>query len=220
MISTQQCRILICDPHRLIVELLERVLNLDARCSVVATTTENERSVELATEHQPDAVLLGTADSRPDAFTVVGQIKSSSPRSQIILFGDASPDIVLDQALRLKTSGFVLTNESIGSLTDAVTSVVGGEQYFSPEIRNRLSFDPMRRAWQMRSPSQLASLTNRQLEVLRLLAHGQSVKEVARGLHLSEKSVDSHKYRIMSKLNIHDRVELARFAIREGLVSP
>lgn len=70
----------------------------------------------------------------------------------------------------------------------------------------------------MRGESGLSSLTNRQLEVLRHLAVGQSVKEVARQMHLSEKSIDSHKYRIMNKLGIHDRVELARFAIREGLV--
>lgn len=69
-------------------------------------------------------------------------------------------------------------------------------------------------------PAELTLLTSRQLEVLRHLARGDSVKEIARQMHLSQKSVDSHKYRIMSKLGIHDRVELARFAIREGLMLP
>jgi DNA-binding NarL/FixJ family response regulator len=66
----------------------------------------------------------------------------------------------------------------------------------------------------------LTSLTSRQIEVLRHLARGKSVKEVARSMHLSEKSIDSHKYRIMHKLGIHDRVELARYSIREGLTLP
>jgi DNA-binding NarL/FixJ family response regulator len=72
----------------------------------------------------------------------------------------------------------------------------------------------------MRSESALSQLTNRQLEVLRHLARGESVKEVAKSLQLSQKSVDSHKYRIMHKLGIHDRVKLTRYAIREGLMLP
>ena len=106
------------------------------------------------------------------------------------------------------------------NLSDAILRAVAGESSFSPEVLERLNFNQETKRYSLKVESSLSTLTGRQVEVLRHLARGESVKEIARLMHLSHKSVDSHKYRIMNKLGIHDRVELARFAIREGLLTP
>ncbi len=95
-----------------------------------------------------------------------------------------------------------------------------GDRCFSNEALDRLDYNPAIKRYLVRSTSYLLTLTNRQLEVLRHLARGESVKEVAKAMVLSERAIESHKYRIMQKLGIHDRVELARYAIREGLTVP
>jgi DNA-binding NarL/FixJ family response regulator len=113
-----------------------------------------------------------------------------------------------------------LKGEPIHNLAEAFLRAAAGEKTFSPAVAERLNYDPQTKRYSVKSETPLSSLTGRQLEVLRHLARGESVKEIARQMHLSQKSIDSHKYRIMNKLGIHDRVELARFAIREGLSNP
>ena len=122
--------------------------------------------------------------------------------------------------LRSKAAGYVLKTDSLASLLTAVQKVAGGGTFFSEPIRERLSLDPVTGQLTAQFESRLSQLSDRQIEVLRNLAFGLSVKDVARRMHISVKSVDSHKYRIMQALGIHDRVDLARYAIREGLVCP
>ena len=128
------------------------------------------------------------------------------------------PDIYIEQALRSKAAGYVLKTDSLASLLTAVQTVSKGGTFYSEPIRDRVSIDPATGSARAQFESRLTQLSDRQLEVLRHLAYGLSVKDVARKMHISVKSVDSHKYRIMQSLGIHDRVDLARYAIREGLV--
>ncbi|HUQ70299.1 MAG TPA: response regulator transcription factor, partial [Planctomycetaceae bacterium] len=129
-------------------------------------------------------------------------------------------DIFIEQSLKLGFSGYLLKSEPLRELVSAIERVAAGEPVFSQAVAERLTFDPDKSQYVVRHESDLSALTLRQLEVLRHLACGQSVKEISHMMKLSQKSVDSHKYRIMNKLGIHDRVLLARFAIREGLMVP
>ena len=130
------------------------------------------------------------------------------------------PDIYVDQALRTKVAGYVLKTDTLANLVTAVQRVANGGTFFSEQIRERITLDPVTGQMKTQCESRLATLSDRQIEVLRNLAIGLSVKDVAKKMHISVKSVDSHKYRIMQALEIHDRVDLARYAIREGLVCP
>ena len=103
-------------------------------------------------------------------------------------------------------------------MISAIHAVAEGRPVFSERIRSRLDFDGEQNSYSLKINQAAADLTARQLEVLRHLARGASVKEVAKLMHLSQKSVDSHKYRIMNKLGIHDRVDLTRYAIREQII--
>ncbi len=153
-------------------------------------------------------------------FDAAEAVLSESPELRIILLTDQLADIFVGQAMRIRAAGYLLKNENFDRLCQVIERAVEGETYLSPEVKERVYFDPTEARYLPRIESDLTLLTTRQLEVLRHLARGDSVKEIAKQMHLSQKSVDSHKYRIMSKLGIHDRVELARFAIREGLMLP
>ncbi len=95
--------------------------------------------------------------------------------------------------------------------------MIRGEYCFSPEVEEMLDFVPTKNRYIPRSKTGISSLTTRQLEVLRYLADGKSVKETAHAMHITPKSVDNHKYRIMYKLDVHNRGQLAHLSIREGL---
>ncbi len=126
----------------------------------------------------------------------------------------------LAQSLRDNACGYLTYDCSLESLLDAISDLANGEinHYWCPEAAKMIDYSGKKP--KINSTNALSCLTERQLEVLTHLAEGKTVKEVAHILHLSHKSVDSHKYRIMNRLHVHDRVHLSRFAIREGLIEP
>ena len=114
----------------------------------------------------------------------------------------------------------MLKTEPVSAIVAAVHQAAAGGIPLSAEVAERLTFDPAAGRNVLKTEDRLAGLTARQIEVLRHIARGRSVREVARDLGLTEKGVDSHKYRIMNRLGIRDRVGLARYAIREGVLQP
>jgi len=126
----------------------------------------------------------------------------------------------IDLALKCKARGFVSTQCPLSHVITRISQLLTGEleEYWCPEAEEFIEFRGKHK--KMRAKSVFSLLTPRQLEVLTFLAEGKSVKEVAQVMHLSQKSIDSHKYRIMNRLHVHDRVHLARIAIREGLIEP
>ncbi len=137
-----------------------------------------------------------------------------------ILIDSMVRSLHLAQSLQDNACGYLTYDCSLDSLLNAITSLAEGEinHYWCPEAAELIDFSGKKP--KIKSASALACLTERQIEVLTHLAEGKTVKEVAHILHLSHKSVDSHKYRIMNRLHVHDRVHLSRFAIREGLIEP
>jgi len=187
---------------------------------VVCTATTAEDGLRQMLESRPDVILLDVDLPGRGAFDLAAEIRSTFNSAKLIFLTGFSSDVLVDQALRLRASGYLMKIEPIHFLLDAIRAVAAGELRFSREIEDRITFDTVTKRYILHTAHPMSELTFRQMEVLRHLAKGESVKEVARLMHLSQKSVDSHKYRIMHKLGIHDRVELARFAIREGLLLP
>ncbi len=138
--------------------------------------------------------------------------------ARVILVADEMSDICLRQALLLNIAGILLKHESLEQQLAYVVAVARGQRSFSAEIEARLSYDESTDSYQLRAETPVGSLSKIQLEILRHLAKGDSLKVVATKMGLSRKSVDGHKYRLMNKLGLQDRVLLSRFAIREGFV--
>ena len=213
-------RVGLIDDHKLLVDSLQMRMKAAGDMEVVFTSTNAGDGLRAILETKPDVAVLDVDLPGRGTFDIASDLRSRHVATRILFLTAFASDVLIDQALRLKAHGYLLKSEPIEQLLDAVRAVARGEWRFSKEVEQRIVFDPNRRRYTLATPHPLSTLTLRQLEVLRHLARGESVKEVARQMHLSQKSVDSHKYRIMHKLGIHDRVELARYAIREGLLLP
>lgn len=214
-------RIVLIDDHQMVLDALAARISRDSSFEVVGTATRADEGLRVVLDARPDIVVLDVEVPGRGAFDVAAEISSKLKNVKLVFLTGYLSDVRIAQAVRLKASGYLLKGESVAFLLEALRRIGQGEVCYSAEVARRITRNgagPHGPVTQYHSP--LSGLTSRQLEVLRFLARGRSVKEVAREMHLSEKSVDSHKYRIMHKLNIHDRVELARFAIREGLTTP
>ncbi len=217
---SERIRTVLADPHELFRDVLAARFESHPKIEVVGTTTDSDQLVQICRRERPQVVVMDVSLPGRGTFDAAEAILAERPQTKIILLTSHLADIFVGYALRLGASGYLLKDETFDRLCEAIESAVAGGTYFSPPVQDRVYFDEREARYVARIESDLALLTNRQLEVLRHLAHGESVKEIAKQMHLSQKSVDSHKYRIMNKLGIHDRVELARFAIREGLMLP
>lgn len=210
--------VVIMDSERMLLDSLSANLGSESEIAVVCADEDPQKGIRACLETVPEVAIIDVELKRRDPFDVAAEIHSRQKKTRVLFLGRSASDITIEQALRVDAYGFLLKYESFSVLLESIRRVNRGDYCFSNEIADRVVYNRENHSYSMRGETGLSSLTNRQLEVLRHLALGQSVKEVARQMHLSEKSIDSHKYRIMNKLGIHDRVELARFAIREGLV--
>lgn len=213
-------RMVLADPCELIRDALAARLQSHSSFEVVGTTTSSDEIVQICRRERPDVVVMDVDLPGRGTFDAADAVLSERPQTKIVLLTEHLADIFVGQALRIGAAGYLLKTETFDCLCRAITDAVRGQTYLSPPVMERVYFNNTESRYLPRMESDLTLLTNRQLEVLRHLARGDSVKEIAKQMHLSQKSVDSHKYRIMNKLRIHDRVELARFAIREGLMLP
>ena len=218
--QTVPIRTYLVDDHLSLLQLLALRIKAAPDLQLVGTATDGQSAIAEIAQTQPDVVVLDVELPGRGSFDVAADIRAAYPDVRLVFFTGYLSDIFLEQALRVGARGYLLKGDSVDALVECIRRVAIGEQCFSEEVRQRLSYQSGRGEYTVSGKSKLASLTSRQLEVLRHLARGASVKEIARAMQLSEKSIDSHKYRIMHKLGIHDRVELARYAIREGLTLP
>ncbi|QDT25157.1 response regulator transcription factor [Gimesia panareensis] len=218
--STDLIRIVLVDDHLMLVDSLVSRFHRDTDIEVVGTATNADDGLSLILETEPDVVILDVELPGRGSFDIAEEISSRLKNTKMIFLTGYLSDIFIELALRVNAVGYLLKGEPIESLIHAIKKAARGEYCFSQSVQERLIYDQKKNRYSIQSQSILTSLTSRQIEVLRHLARGKSVKEVARSMHLSEKSIDSHKYRIMHKLGIHDRVELARYSIREGLTLP
>lgn len=218
--ADNRIRVLLIDDHAMVLEALSARLSMNPQIEVVGTANNCDDGFRVVMEQKPDVILLDVSLPGRGAFDLAEDLVSRRPELKLIFVTGYLADIYLEQALKLNAAGYLLKGEPVQNLASAILNAVAGEKTFSPIVLERLNYDATTKSYSVKSQTSLSTLTGRQIEVLKHLARGESVKEIAKLMHLSQKSVDSHKYRIMNKLGIHDRVELARFAIREGLSNP
>ncbi len=210
----------IVDQQRVFVDALVYRLENESGIRVVCTADDGGEGFAALIGSQPDVIILGAELPQGRAFDIAAEVRRQLPAARILFLMQNISDAVLDQALRLRADGILLRDEPLVQLVQAIRRAGAGEPMFSRGVATRLEFDPVRREFHLRVDPPMKGLTDRQLEILRHLARGDSVKAVARKLFLSPKSVDNQKFRIMSKVGVRDKVALALFAVREGLIQP
>lgn len=218
--TTSQIRVFLIDDHQLVLDSLRARLSQTPDFELVGSASSASDALPQLVATQPDVVALDVELPGRGAFDLALELRTRCPATKVVFLTGFASDVLIEQALRVHAAGYVLKGDSSQTLLEAFREAAKGNVYFSEQIRDRVRYDVALKRHCLSDEHPLNGLTPRQIEVLRHLARGESVKEVARLMHLSQKSVDSHKYRIMNKLGIHDRVLLARYAIREGLTTP
>ncbi len=209
--------ILLADDHLLMRASLESRIQKEPDMLVVATVDNSDQAVTEAVRLKPDVVLMDINMPGIVSFEAVRVIYTRSPATKCIFISAFSHDRYIEEALSAGASGYLLKTESPESVIQGIRQVASGGTCFSRDVRSRLVMG--RDGPTLANPIQtrVSTLTRREMEVLTYLARGMSKKEIAQTMHISVKTVERHSDRLMLKLDIHDRVELARFAIREGL---
>ncbi len=214
----QVITILLADDHFLLRQMLSESLQREPGLRVLADVGNAGEAAERAVDLQPDIVLMDIDMPGLSCFEAARVIQQKSPNSRIIFLSAFYHDRYIEQALDAQAWGYVTKSEPRAALLQAIRQVAGGTFYFSPEVKSRIVID--RQAVRLGHPgySRAAMLTPRELEVLRCLARGLSKREIADAMRIAVNTVNRHSNSLMCKLDIHDRVDLARFAIREKLV--
>ncbi len=217
---TSAISLFVADDHSLVREMLAGQLGRERDIEVVGSAASAEEALERAVALEPDVVLLDIDMPGMVSFDAAREIRRRCGRTHIIFLSAFFHDRYIEEALRTGASGYLTKNEPPESLIDAIRKVSQGVSCFSPEVQTRLVVDVTGLRLRSSQRTRASMLTDRELETLRYIARGMAKKEIAELMHLSVRTVDSHVRHIMNKLSIHDRVELARFAIREGLAEP
>lgn len=209
--------VILADDHALVRSTLAAWLVATGDIEVVADVGDADAAVDAALAHRPDVIVLDIDMPGLQCFDAARAIKSRCPSTQIIFLSAFFHDRYIEDALAVEAAGYVTKGESPQTIVEAIRLAVSGGAYFSPEVKNRLVIDHGGVSLTSPNATRSSLLTSREIEVLRYVARGLAKKEIAGTMHLSVKTVDNHCTSIMNKLDIHDRVDLARYAIREGL---
>ena len=198
-------------------EAIRARLESEADLSVIAVASDADEAVTKAVRHKPDVVLMDIDMPGLICFDAARTIKSQCPETRIIFLSAFFHDRFIEDALAVQATGYITKDEPPETVIQAVRAAVAGVAYFSPKVQSRIVVDERGARLPQGTKSRASTLTPRELEVLRYLARGLAKKEIAHIMRISVKTVDHHSSSLMGKLDIHDRVELARYAIREGL---
>lgn len=210
-------RILLVDDHDLVRGMLAGRLEREPDMTVVGGVATADEALGLAVTAQPDVVLMDVDMPGMLCFDAAREVRRRCPVTRVVFLSAFFHDRYIAQALDVQAWGYVTKSEPEESLVRAVRKVAAGVAYFSPEVQARMVLDSHGPRLARAGCTRAATLSAREVEVLRYLARGMSKKEIGSTLHLSANTVNRHATSLMTKLDIHDRVELARYAIREGL---
>ncbi len=211
-------RVMVVDDHALVRRSLAQLLSQASDIETVAECETADRAIDEAIRLNPDVVLLDIDMPGVAAFDAARTIRARSPGARIIFLSAFTHDRYIEAALAAGAMGYLTKDEPPETVARAVRTVAAGRTAFSAEVQARLIIDAQGVRLSPSVQSRTASLSAREIEVLRYIAQGLAKKEIAEIMHLSVKTVENHSANLMKRLGIHDRVELARFAIREGLV--
>lgn len=207
-------RILIADDHVLFRQGLAHLLRDEAGWDIVGECGDGEEAVRLCGELQPDVAVLDVEMPRLGGIEAAGRIRHASPETRVVALSMYGDPHYQDRMFQAGALAYVLKNEALSDLVRAVRGVLAGERFISPAVVQRGGVGSLRSA-----EVDVSTLTERERQVLRLLAEGQRTREIADTLGISAKTVETYRARIMLKLGIDNLPGLVRFAIRAGIAS-
>lgn len=174
---------------------------------------------EIIEKIKPGVVLIDIDAPNGSAFDAADHIRRDHPDQPLALIARWFSNTQLKHAMKLDAIGCITKGEPLAVMTSALNALANGERYYSPSVRRRLTVDERGVRFNDEDARSLDLLTQREFEVLKQIAEGLTKKQIAEQMHISPKTVSTHTERLMDKLDLHDRVALTRFAIREGIAA-
>lgn len=208
-------QILIADDHSVVRQGLRMFLSLDAELDVVAEAADGAEAVRLAKQLKPNVVLMDLMMPVMDGITATQLIRKELPEVEVIALTSVLEDASVVGAVKAGAIGYLLKDTQADELCRAIKAAAAGQVQLSPQAAARL----MREVRSPETPLGEAGLTERETDVLRLLAQGKANKEIARALFVGETTVKTHVSNILMKLGLPSRTQAALYAVRVGLVS-
>ncbi len=212
-------RVLVVEGHEVVRDALGALLGETPGIEVAGIASGVGQALPLIDRHDPDIVLAGLSLGDGSAVEIVRAVKRSRRKARIVILTGVSDAFAATEALAGGAAGYVLKSQSPADLLGAIQTVAAGRRYVAPQVAASL---PARSADETSGRSQrslgLQSLSQREHEVFRQVVHGHTTKEVARRLHLSPKTVESHRTNINRKLAVRTAADLVRFAVAHGIV--
>ena len=211
-------RILLGDDHTVIRSGLRLLLERQPDMTVVGEAEDGRQAVDLAEQQKPDVVVIDIAMPNLNGIEAARQIASHQPKTAIVVLSMHSDESYVMRALKAGARAYLLKDSAEEDLIRAIRAVHEGKSFFSPRISKLLLEDYVRQLRQKGEEDSYELLTNREREILQLLAEGNSNKDVANLLNLSLYTVETHRAHILQKLGLHTVPELILYAVRKGII--
>jgi two-component system, NarL family, response regulator NreC len=211
-------RILVADDHTLFRQGLRRVLQEQPGWEVVAEASDGAEAVRQAIDLEPDVMILDIAMPRLNGVDATRQIVRRLQNMRVLIVSMYSAEVFISQALQAGAHGFLLKDSADTDLVRAVTDLVNGKSFFSPAVSKVVLDDYVRHLAARGVTDRFDTLSEREREVFQLIAEGHSNKEIAGVLNVSPGTVETHRARIMEKLDVHSVAEIVLYAVRKGII--
>jgi DNA-binding NarL/FixJ family response regulator len=208
-------RVLLADDHRIVREGLRRIIEDDGEMEVVAEAADGREALRLCLEAKPDVAVVDISMPGLDGLEVISRLKAERPELPVLVLTMHEEEQYVIRSVSAGAMGYITKRSAPEQLVGAIRQIHEGRRYLSPEAAESLALHVARGE---RPQSPLESLSNRELQVLRALALGQTNREIADNYALSVKTVDTYRFRLLKKLNLRNNADISRFAIQHGLV--
>jgi DNA-binding NarL/FixJ family response regulator len=207
-------QILFADDHIMVRQVVRALLE-QAGMAVLGEASDGQEALQIADAQPPDVALLDITMPHLNGLETARRLRDACPQTKMIMLTAHTEDSYVLEAVQAGAVGYVVKTQATRDLVQAIRDVLQGGMYLSPRVSHTVVTAYLRHADLPPDP-----LTSREREVLQLIAEGETTKEIAWRLELSTKTVESHRSRLMHKLDIHDAATLVRYAIRRGLIHP
>ena len=211
--SEKNIRVLLADDHKLFRQGLKALMDMEDGISIIGEAVDGEQAIALTDELKPDVLVLDIQMPGINGIKAAAKILATNPEVKILALSRHSERRYISEMFRVGASGYILKDTAIEELMKAIETVVDGHIYCSSDL-----VGVVMQEFKGRLKGEKKSLTEREIQVLKFIAEGLQTKEIANQMNLSIKTISTYRQRIMTKLDIHNVVDLTKYAIKHGLI--
>jgi two-component system response regulator NreC len=209
-------RVLLADDHTVVRQGLRRILETDPSMEIVAEVGDGRAAVEAAGRQRPSVAVVDISLPSLNGIEVTRQLAKATPETKVLILSMHADEAYIQQSLKAGAKGYLLKDADDQDLLKAITALHGGGSYFSPVVSKVVLRGYLHES--VESADELAGLSDREREVLQLIAEGKSNKDIAQLLDVAPSTVETHRKHLMEKLHLHNTAAIVRFALRHGLI--